>query len=49
MPNVSNPCPNSHVKKLKAKDGIKLKQKHNVEVKIEHDAKRTNRWLNNQP
>jgi len=35
VPNVSNPCPHSHVKKLDAKGWIKPKQKRNVEVKVE--------------
>ncbi len=34
VPNTSNPCPHSHVKKLNAEGWIKLRQKHNVEVKI---------------
>jgi hypothetical protein len=31
---TSNPCPHSHVKKLDAKGWIKLRQKHNVKVKV---------------
>jgi hypothetical protein len=35
VPNVFNPCPHSHLRRLDVKGWIKLKQKHNVEVKVE--------------
>jgi hypothetical protein len=35
VPNASNPCPHSSVKKLNVKGFIKPKQKHNIEVKVE--------------
>jgi len=35
VPNASNPCPHSHVKRLDAKGWIKPKQKRNIEVKVE--------------
>ncbi len=35
MLNVSNLCPHSHMRKLDANGWIKLKRKHNVEVKVE--------------
>jgi hypothetical protein len=35
VPNVSNPCPHSHVRRLDAKGWIKSKQKCNFKVKVE--------------
>jgi hypothetical protein len=35
MPNVSNSCPHSHMKRLDVEGWIKQKQKHNAEVKVE--------------
>ncbi len=34
VPNVSNRCPHSHVRRLNAKGWIKSEWKHNVEVKV---------------
>jgi len=34
MPNASNSCPHSHVKRLNIEGWIKLKQKQNVEAKL---------------
>jgi hypothetical protein len=43
-----NSCPHSHVRKLDIESWIKLKRKHNFEVKKKCDAKQTNKWASNQ-